>query len=207
MLISDTHRFVFVHLQKNAGTSMVHVLRPYAVEGPRSKWYSLLRVLGLPRDYRRYKFREHAPLREAERRMPRDRFEEYFKFGFVRNPWDRLVSDYAGLLQNPAHRRHRQAARLSDFAAFIEWEARRGRRVQRDMLMDRSGRVAVDFVGHFERVGEDFAEACRRIGIEAELPHRNPSRRGDYREWYDERTREMVRRYWATDIEAFGYEF
>jgi hypothetical protein len=207
MLISDSRQFVFVHLQKNAGTSMVAVLQPHAIAGPRSTWYSLLRALGLPRDYRRYKFREHAPLREAQARMPAERFASYFKFGFVRNPWDRLVSDYAGLLQNPSHRRHRRARRLADFAAFIEWEAQRGKRVQLDLLCDRDGRMAADFVGRFENVEADFAEVCGRLGIAAELPHRNRSNRGDYREWYDDRTREMVRQYWRADIETFGYEF
>jgi len=207
MLISDAHRFVFVHVQKTAGTSMVENLEAYANPVIRSKSGSLLRALGLPRNHRRYKFREHASIVDARRRMPGELFDAYFKFGFVRNPWDRLVSEYNAALKKRKHRRHRRIARLGGFEAFIRHEIARGKFFQTRLLCDENGAIAVDFVGRFERLERDYGEVCRRLGIEAPLAVRNAFDHCHYREYYTKRTRQLVEHAWARDIELFEYEF
>lgn len=207
MLISNAREFVFVHVQKTAGTSMVATLAPYANPVIRSKSGSLLRALGLPRDYRRYKFREHASILDARRRMPRELFDAYFKFGFVRNPWDRLVSEYNAALKKHRNRRHRRIANLGDFEAFIRHEIARGRFFQDRMLCDENGRILVDFVGRFERLEADYGEICRRLNIEAPLTVRNAFDHRHYREYYSKRTQQLVEHAWAREIELFEYKF
>lgn len=91
MLVSDDRGFVFIYVQKVAGTSITAALRPHANAMYRSKLYSFLRAFGLSHDYRRYRFRTHASLRDVQRKMPASLFDSYFKFAFVRNPCDRLV--------------------------------------------------------------------------------------------------------------------
>ena len=59
-----------------------------------------------------------------------------------------------------------------------------------------------------ETLGEDFAALCAARGLTGiELPRKNASARGDYRELYDDETREVVARGFAADIERFGYTF
>lgn len=67
----------------------------------------------------------------------------------------------------------------------------------------------MDFVGRFERLGEDFATVCARIGAEVSLPesNRGRSRPRDWRAEYDGETRDKVARLYARDIELFGYAF
>ena len=81
------------------------------------------------------------------------------------------------------------------------------RHLQSEFVTDAEGRVIVDFVGRFERLAEDFAHVCRTIGVEAELPHVNPSRHADYRTYYSDHSRALVAEHFAEDIERFGYRF
>ena len=54
---------------------------------------------------------------------------------------------------------------------------------------------------------EEFKKICTTIGIRAELPHLNISNKTNYRKFYTDKTRELVRKSYKTDIELFEYEF
>lgn len=207
MLLSDEKRFVFIHVPKAGGSSMTAALGPWCLPRNRAPWASWARWVGLPRDYRRYRFGKHEGLAAVERRMPAELYGAYFKFAFVRNPWDRLVSDYNSVLRDPAHRRHARVRRLGSFREYVVSEAQRSLRTQLELLADSTGGIGVDFVGRFERLEADFRAVCERVGIEASLPHLNRREHEPYADYYDEETRELVRARWTDDVEAFGYEF
>ena len=97
---------------------------------------------------------------------------------------------------------------LPDFLAYLRYEKERARgRSQARMLAAPPGRPGIDFVGRFENLNADFAEACARIGLDASLPHLNKTKHRDYREFYDEAARAYVAEAWADEIEEFGYAF
>ena len=141
-----------------------------------------------------------------------------FKFAFVRNPWDRFVS-----LWSYWHRLRRcvdsvKGRSLAEACRFI---AERGvpppgignisgfnlAAPQTEWLFP-DGRLAVDFVGRFEDLDEDFGRVCRVLGVRAVLPRLNTSRRkADYRRYYDDEAAELVGRLYAGDVRSFGYEF
>ena len=66
---------------------------------------------------------------------------------------------------------------------------------------------SVDFIGKFESINDDFDQIKSIIGIEAELPHLNASKRAGYQSYYDDETRLIVAQWFHEDIEAFGYSF
>ncbi|MCW8925713.1 MAG: hypothetical protein OQJ84_05595, partial [Xanthomonadales bacterium] len=78
---------------------------------------------------------------------------------------------------------------------------------QVEWLKDTDGRVSMDYIIRFESINEGFSHVSAKIGLDTELPHLNASKRVDYREYYDGRTREIVARWFAEDIEVFAYEF
>lgn len=208
MLLSESKRFLFVHVQKTAGTSLTELLAPYALAPSASRCNKLASDLGLRRDWRRYYFRKHAPLTRAERVLPPELFGSLYKFAFVRNPWDRLVSWYTFILEDREHHRHQKVRSLPDFGAFLRLQARRPRCSQWWMLQDSSRRLGVDFVGRFENLDRDIAQVCSRLGIEQRpLPRRMSSRHAPYQSFYTPALVEFVARNWAPEIEAFGYRF
>lgn len=207
MLISDSHQFVFVHIRKAAGTSLRQILEKVALPKNNNLWYKFLSRNGFAIDYHKYSFRKHANLLEAERSMPEDRFKQYFKFAIVRNPWDRLVSEYEYIKTQPTHSRFKKLHAM-DFAEFVAYQAKRPAAHQVNALRKKNGELGTDFVGKLETLEASLAVIGEKIGLSfAELPHINQVKRRDYRSYYSESLAETVASLWQRDISYFGYEF
>jgi hypothetical protein len=83
-MISHKHKFIFVHIPKNAGSSINHELK-----GMCEKLYTEdIRPKDIPIAYGK-----HANDNDM-RILLKDEYTDYYKFCVVRNPWDRLVSIY-----------------------------------------------------------------------------------------------------------------
>lgn len=208
MLISDSHEFIFLRMRKVASTSMKAVLTPICLPRPPGRIAHLKSRIHLEWNYQKYVFRAHDPIRAAQRRMPADKFERYFKFAFVRNPWDRLVSEYEFLLKRPQHGRHARVKKLAGFKPFIEMQIPRKDAYQINMLVDSKSRMKMDFVGKMENLEDDWLTVCERIGLEpVALPNRKVNPHRHYSEYYDDESRRLVSRHWAREIELFDYKF
>lgn len=208
MLISDSHQFIFPQVRKTASSSMQQILRPLCIPPPSGLLARLKSRARLEWDYHDYKFPLHADILSVKRRMPTAQFERYFKFAFVRNPWERLVSEYEFILHQPDHGRHRRVLALGTFADFIHLQISRRTSYQINMLCDCSNRLLVNFVGRFENLENDWANVCRQIGIPLRsLPHRNATAHGPLGDYYDDDSIALVARHWAREIEMFGYSY
>jgi hypothetical protein len=74
-------------------------------------------------------------------------------------------------------------------------------------VIDRDGRLAVDFVGRFERLEPDFDAVARRLGVSRTLPVRNQSPHRDYRTYYDTESQAIVADFYRKDVDLFAYRF
>ncbi len=211
MLISYSKRFLFVHTPKTGGASIARALHEFAHDPQQYLMNRLLGMVGIhvnhygPAQMRQ--FRVHSSAFELQRHLPADTFQSFFKFAFVRNPWDRMVSYYHYVSSRPKHHRHRRVSGLGGFKEYLRYEIARGKAAQSAMLTDRSGTLLVDFVGRFEHLHDDFAEICRHLQLPCRLEHHNRSSHADYREYYDDESIEIVRQAFREDIELFGYTF
>ncbi|CAH6420876.1 Sulfotransferase [uncultured virus] len=150
----------------------------------------------------------HLTAAEIRERIGTFSFESYFKFAVVRNPWDRLVSEYAWRRWRSSESFREFVRSLTDDRAPRDFELIAHLRPQLDYLLDpATGKILVDFVGRFETLDADFSAVCDRIGRKAPLPRQNRSEHEMYRALYDEETRDIVARVFAKDIEAFRYTF
>lgn len=211
MLVSYDAAFLFVHIDRAAGTSIQLALQPYASRRRDSRLRRRLVWLGgmnrLGQLHRVLEFPEHAPARAVKRCLPPELYARLFKFAFVRNPWDRLVSRHAHLLQNQNHPRHRLVKSLGSFENYLDWEIARQKMHQHAYVYDADGEWLVDFIGYYEHLERDFAKVCERLEIRADLPRVNTSVHRDYRSYYTAATRDLVAEHFRRDIEMFGYEF
>jgi hypothetical protein len=75
-------------------------------------------------------------------------------------------------------------------------------------LENARGKIAMDFIGKFERLQEDFAHIGEALGIEeAELPTELMFGGAHYTEVYDDETKDIVARRYAKEIDMFGFTF
>jgi chondroitin 4-sulfotransferase 11 len=226
MLVSHSHKLVFIHIQKTGGQTVSKVLKE--------------NIPDISRFRRKHEFAVDA-MEELEG------WNEYFKFAFVRNPWDRLVSWYSMIsdadaaevqqipLGQKEKRRLKRARKMkqrgdrlllwryvvdnsSTFEEFInnctgEIEVKPGvfysfAYNQLDYISDRSGNLLVDFVGRFETFQNDLLEVSNRLGIDLKsVPHDNRSPHRHYSSHYTPETRRIVGERFKRDIEYFDYEF
>ncbi|MEM6262743.1 MAG: sulfotransferase family 2 domain-containing protein [Bacteroidota bacterium] len=227
MLISHSKKFIFIHVYKVAGTSIRKALHKYAHRGWKfdagnlnetardfKKFYLETPVKDhvkfavgeYPKVYGR-EFEGHSTAREVKASLPPEVYDTYFKFAFVRNPWDWQVSLYHYMLKKKTHFQHEFISQMRDFDEYLDWRLTHEVKLQRDVIYDETGNLLVDFVGKQDQMEEDFVEICRRLNIKETLPHVNRSNRGDYRKYYTKRSASLVAEAFQADIETFGFEF
>jgi len=173
------------------------------VEVPKTGSSSIRSLIGQP-------IKPHLNICQIASEIEREKFYSYFKFGFVRNPWDRAVSLYE-------RKQGLQLKSKMSFEEFIEWMKFSSctcvhplpHRYQLDWFVNPHGDVIVDFIGKFENLQDDWGKISLKLEADRELPkvNVNPDKRRHYTEYYTSKTRRIVLERFAVDIEYFGYEF
>ena len=156
------------------------------------------------------------------------KFDQYFKFCFVRNPYDRLLSAYEYLkirchsdMSFPDHRW--AASNLTVYRDFEEFvlslneSSVRNRiksyihfRDQLDWICDsnRERTILADFIGRYETISEDYERLQEKLKLQKTLPaeRKNPNRK-DYRKSYSTKMVDIASDIYAKDIYRLGYSF
>lgn len=210
MLISHSHRFIFVHISKTAGSSLKRTLAPYCHQPPRDGLRRLLSHLPLREDPASVAFRVHTTARWARMKISPRVFDRYTAFTVVRNPFDRAVSNYHFLQQRPEHHSHRHVRQMTfdQYLKFLKAQRWMRNPTQRYRVTDTRGRLLCTPILRFESLQHDFAELCRRLGIARgnALGHSNPSTHRPYQQYYESRAaRAAVVDLFAQDFDTFGY--
>ena len=217
MIVSYSHKFIFFHVAKVAGLSIKEALKEYITEPEKFKIARPPKMLG-GKPNPLYEMWEstllHAKARDAKKELPEEIYNDFYKFAFVRNPWDWQVSYYHFILKQPTHIRYKMVKSMSGFEEYLEWVintknpfAKGATKLQKDMIADKEGKIMVDFVGRYETLVKDFESVCKLLNINAFLPHFNSSGSRDYRLFYNERTKKLVAENFQEDIDLFGYTF
>ena len=133
-------------------------------------------------------------------------WDEYFKFCFVRNPYERAVSDY--LYQT---RLMAEPPSFSEFLDGVKAEAEAGD-VKHDNwpMYTIDDDIAVDFIGRYENLKEDFRNAMLQIGLEnVELAASEKRRRypKPWQAYYGTGDQDRVESLFLREINEFNYSF
>ena len=204
---------IFVHIPKTGGTSIESVLGMTR----RINLFSTKPIPGLPVADRTP---QHFTWRELLSCLPPGFPDAAFKFAFVRNPWDRFVSEFLWR-RRLRDSRLRYGSYLTDLDSFVRLldlpPARRKSaagldghlETQTSFLVDETGALSMDFIGRFECFDVDVREVLRRIGVPAtNVPHlARGARDGTYRSWFSAYSRGAVESFYRDDVRMFGYRF
>ena len=197
-MIDHKHKCIFIHIPRCGGTSI-----EIAMCG--KNWFNVERST------------KHL-IASTAKKIYKPYWNDYFKFSFVRNPWDRMVS----LAKYPncykVNLNNEKLVGINEYLTkFPEIEVDNRSESRNDTFHPVKNsvylnilNVELDFIGRFENLNEDFEFIYKSIGdipplLTNDLMHR--SNHKHYTEYYDDETREIVAERYARDIEYFGYKF
>ncbi|WP_258104790.1 sulfotransferase family protein [Marinoscillum sp. MHG1-6] len=206
MLVSHSHKFIFIKTKKTAGSSIQDYLAKYCKDGIVEKY--------IPGG--------HRPAQSTKEKVGDEIWNSYLKICPVRNPWDKMVSWYFWRsrkrsifvkLKRILQGRHpeNEAYRMN-FKEFITWlhETNRMNLDHKVALVD--GEWPDYFFIRYEHLHEDLKRLCEKLYIpydESKLPKEKTGvrKKKGYQEFYDEHTRGYVAEAYSDLIEMFGYHF
>jgi hypothetical protein len=168
---------VFIHVPKTAGLSVEKALNLEVLRNKPERWNG----------------KTHVSFGHVvDRRIPHD-LTDKFVFSFVRNPYDRAVSNWR--YSTKGEITFKQYLKNLD---KMHWHHR--------MAQAAWHRKKVDFVGKFENFEEDLRHIAKILNIElGDIPHVNASKHGPYWAYYDTECRDIVRERFKEDFEKYGY--
>ena len=206
MIVSSLHKFIFAAIPKTGTHSVRQALREHM--GPADM--EQVRLFG----EKKFPIPELAQLQHGHLSLQQVRpflkpadFDGFFKFAFVRNPFDRFVSYCAFMTRNGGHFERDPKGVMRHFLAnpphrHILFKP------QTHFVTGEDGKLLSDYIGRVEQMQQSYDEICARIGIESRpLERVNSSSRSGYRDYYDAALVDGVSRLYASDLEAFGYSF
>ncbi|MES0489981.1 MAG: sulfotransferase family 2 domain-containing protein [Leptospirales bacterium] len=209
-MISHKHRCIFVEVPKTGTTSIRSIIgsgRPPHMDLAQKQ---AAIIYGHQQYGGAATILNYIIPKKKRKKNGEEKFKSYYKFGLVRNPWDRTVSLY----------KRREGVQLSQqmsFVEFVDWIQYASatcvypspHRNQLDWFTDTNGIVLADYIGRFETIENDWEVIREKLGISETLPHKNinPEGRKHYTEYYNKKTRDVIAKKFKTDIEYFGYEF
>lgn len=211
-MISHQFKFIFVHIPKTGGMSISSLLARYStplrlLDGDNNYWTDI-----------------HAKYFHYIDRYGQDTWDKYYKFAFIRNPWDRLISSFfylSGGGNNPFDKKlsDKYIKKYDgDFIQFVKNFVAADKikylfhmHPQHEFIYDRKGRLLVDFVGKYENLQEDFNKICDQFSVpHVKLPYINktPYRKiQHFTDYYNDEARKIVAEKYSRDIDLFGYTF
>ena len=191
-MISHKHKCIFIHIPKNAGSSVLQVFADKAGR-KHAKWYEF------------YESNDYF-------------FKRYFKFAIVREPLSRLYSAYryvlkggSGSADDIALQKH-IIANSRDFDSFIEQV------LDADFIMlqllfqpqylyvfDRQLKSVTDCLLRYESLNNDWQKLAKQQGFVESLPKINISNSENAFPSLSESAQEKVEQLYKMDYQLLGY--
>ena len=218
MIVNNSHQFIFIHIPKNAGTSI-------------ARYYSVLSRLidievgatelgeaALPHIIKRHSVGKHAPIRRIRRILSETSdIDSYFSFAFVRNPYERTISTFSFLKKWLPRSHATKAAKafqplktVNDMLQSEFWQSSdidNMFKPQNFWVTDLDGKEIIDFWGKVESISEGIATVNERIGVE--LPpfdiSLNRTRKGKGKGLLTDQSVKILQQRYSRDFELFDY--
>jgi len=212
-MISHEHQCIFIHIPKTAGTSINSFFHPDVKFRFKNPDYE--RLFGwCPK---RKLHMQHATVKQLleTELVTEEQWKTYYKFTFVRNPWDRAYSDYK-FIQKFSGITGSFSDYINKTGPFSEiLNNSNSQNYLGDHLLpqtsffDLEGKYQLDYVGSFENFHEDIYEILKDLNILKKFDiHINKSKRKtNYANFYTCSMENLVAKKYMQDIKALGYKF
>ena len=190
-MINHQHKFLFIHIPRTGGSSIESQFN-YKENKEKNK---------------------HWTLHDWKNHLSDEGLKDYFKFSFVRNPWDFMVSKYKDIWFTSKHPGGPIGERAGKSLKYFLEHYKNPSHEKGETFHDYFDPEQIDFIGRFENRENDLGYISKKIGatIDSKIHQRKiqmlDKNKKHYTEYYDDETREIVAQKYARDIEYFDYEF
>ncbi|WP_338733316.1 sulfotransferase family 2 domain-containing protein [Mangrovimonas cancribranchiae] len=208
MIISNKYKFIFIHIPKNAGTSISESLKVATQE--EKHW-------AVSDNTKHQTFNDLISIKENAKFLDKlikgYGFLNYFKFAIVRNPYERMVSLYDYLNK---YKVREEILNVNSFDEFINelnnphsWVSNlHSTRLQLDFVKDNKGFICLDYIGRYEDLDNSIKKIQNKIGLDFNLKKLNVSKsRESYKQFYSNYSRNIVEKKFLDDLNYFNYKF
>ena len=213
LVVSKRYKYIFFHLPKNAGVSVSRMLinQEKMLQVRRISSFFFRKLFKTKDNFyfsiKRRKFiffKSHLPCYQFQDIIDEEIFSNYLKFAVVRNPWDRMVSRFF------YSKKINIKFKNYDFEEFLKYDLENNMSVidQYKYCTDKKNNFCLDEVIKFENLNNDFNKISSLFFNKKDmLNHFNKSDHKQYREYYNDNTKDKIYYYCKKDIEFFEYEF
>lgn len=194
--IENDNNFIFIHIPKTAGNGIIMSLYDQKTPGHfPALWY---------------------------KKYDKKKFNRYFKFAIVRNPWDRIVSAFfylkeGGMIEEDKNFSNEYLKKFDKFEDFIlSLENRKFRKTilswthfipQYKFVFNRKDGIMVDYLGRYENLENSYIEISNKLKKRKPLRKDNPSTHKPFYEYYNHKMIKIVEKIYKKDIDLFNYNF
>jgi sulfotransferase famil protein len=206
MIISHKHHFIFFAMPKTATHAIREALREHM--GPEDwEQQMLFGRDALPIPQLAAIRHGHISVQQLKPHLPQDQWRDYFKFAFVRNPYDRFISTYFFLNRNQDTGGRDEGPLMKAAIQNDQFRARILVAPQHRLITHHDGSIAVDYVAKYEDIQTAYEHICTRVGIPPKtLIEKNTSQHKTFDTYYDSELRALVTDFYRTDFELLGYD-
>ncbi len=206
MIISHAHKFIFFAVPRTGTHALRSALNSYLTEDDWQQQF-LFGAQKIPIPALAQIPHGHISLQQAQAHLPEDIWRSYFKFAFVRNPFDRYVSVCSFLNRGQPDFDERASQFMERALQVDKFRQRILVRPQSDMLVNSEGYLQLDFIGHYETLQQDFDRVCEQLNLQKQqLLQKNASVHRNFRQYYQTPTlTQIVGLFYQRDFQLFNY--
>ena len=205
MPISHKYKAIFVHVPKTGGTSIHKFLK---IPKQASALWGNEREIRILFNNRKFVL-HHAPIGYIKHMYP-EIFDDYFKFGFVRNPYDRVISEYRWHHRKEENR----PEEVNDVVYFSKWirefyeKDNIDHKCTQKCILYYNDVLLMDKVYKYEDFQESIEEIKLMLGApELIMEHHNKSERQvDKEKLLNEENKEFIYNKFKEDFDTFEYD-
>jgi hypothetical protein len=240
MLISHRKQFIFIKTARTGGTSVELYFEPYCM--PEGEWTfshareqyvskeGIIGYRGPNKSHNLDRWRNHLSAKQIKEQIGDNIWTSYFKFTVVRNPFERLISQFY-MQRNKANQQSKNIKKIlksqirkltkrdlpvdhlldKDITqAFKKWVIYGGGSDQSKFYMI-NNEFCIDFFIRNELMFEDIKKLCKILDIPFE-PDRLPNLKStknklNIESFYDKELIDFVFQKYQHEIDYFGYNF
>lgn len=199
MPVFDEHEVIFIHIPKTGGTTVLRMFGYYSV----------------PHEDMFYHIDDsfeycHASAQLIKSKIP-DKYSKFYKFAIVRNPLDRLASEY--FWKKKDHDIRSVDASDMTFKEFVKHLYMNFDKIQAQIhrekshLIPQSSFILDDVeIFKFENINVCYDMLCKKYSVVKLEEKFNKTEHPDYLNIYDKDTAQMVYDMYYIDFKLFNYE-